>query len=251
MSVLSWRLFQLKNMALSFAKQPFEYSIRVSARARHVRLAVKPYHGLEVVIPKRFPRKQIPRILQQHQVWITDQLQKHHQLIASISLPKTIELLSTGDIFTVEYENGQSTRVTESNNHLKLGHTDQGQALKILRQWVRKKARQILIPQLELTALEFDFHFIKTSIRSQKSRWGSCSSRGTISLNDQLLFMPVDTVRYLMIHELCHTRCMNHSAEFWTLVERCCPEFRQHEKTLAMGREFVPEWFRYSLFSGL
>ena len=238
-------------MALSFAKQPFEYSIRVSARARHVRLAVKPYHGLEVVIPKRFPRKQIPFILQQHQVWITDQLQKHHQLVASVSLPETIELLCTGNVFVVEYDNDQSIRVTESNNHLKLGHAVQDQVLKTLRQWIRKKARQVLIPQLEQTALEFDFHFKKTSIRSQKGRWGSCSSSGTISLNDQLLFMPVDTVRYLMIHELCHTRCMNHSASFWKLVESCCPEFRQHEKNLALGREFVPEWFRYSLFSDL
>lgn len=238
-------------MALSFTKQPIEYSIRVSVRARHVRLAVKPYHGLEVVIPKRFPRKQIPLILQQHEAWITNQLHKHEQLVASVSLPETIELLSMDNIITVEYDSHQSTRMIETSNHLKLGHTDRDRTLKSLRQWIRKKARQTLIPQLEQTAQEFGFNFKKTSIRSQKSRWGSCSSSGTISLNDQLLFMPPATVRYLMIHELCHTRYMNHSAAFWKLVETCCPEFRQHEKNLALGREFVPEWFRYSLFSGL
>jgi predicted metal-dependent hydrolase len=89
----------------------------------------------------------------------------------------------------------------------------------------------------------------RLSIRSQKTRWGSCSSRGNISLNDQLLFLPADAVEYLMIHELCHTRHLNHSKAFWTLVQTHCPDYRTHEKLLRRSQGLVPDWFLLELYT--
>ena len=62
------------------------------------------------------------------------------------------------------------------------------------------------------------------------------------------MFLPADTVRYLMIHELCHTHHLNHSRAFWQLVERCCPDYRTHEQVLNRGRDLVPDWFLFSLY---
>jgi predicted metal-dependent hydrolase len=87
------------------------------------------------------------------------------------------------------------------------------------------------------------------SIRSQKTRWGSCSIRGNISLNDQLLFMPAKTVEYLMIHELCHTRHLNHSTAFWSLVEHHCADYRNHEQLLGKSRNHIPDWFLLDLYN--
>ena len=229
--------------------RPFNYSLRVSARARHVRLAVKPYQGLEIVIPKRFPKKKIPRILQQHEAWITKQLKKHQNSLRDTPLPESIMLRLTDTTFRINYYSGDKPALKESHNELSICYQSKDQAVKLLRNWIRTKAKQILPLMLSEVASKFDFVYERTSIRSQKSRWGSCSSSGTISLNDQLLFMPADTVSYLLIHELCHTRHMNHSHQFWNLVENCYPDYKRHDHNLSKGREKVPAWFSQSLFS--
>ena len=79
-------------------------------------------------------------------------------------------------------------------------------------------------------------------MRCQRSRWGSCSARGTISLNLALLFQPEDVVRYLLCHELAHTRHMNHSSRFWRLVAECEPRWRELDAALLQGWRNVPQW---------
>ena len=75
-----------------------------------------------------------------------------------------------------------------------------------------------------------------------KTRWGSCSSRGRINLNQTLLFLPAHAVRYLLVHELCHTRHMNHSASFWRLVTELMPDYQQHENNLRAATRTLPLW---------
>jgi predicted metal-dependent hydrolase len=225
----------------------FNYTLRVSARARSVRLAVKPFLGLEVVIPKRFPKKQIDFILQQHEDWINRQLHKHRDSFIEPTLPQTIRLPLIDTDFSIQYVPASTAKLAETNNQLFIRHSSEQQAIDQLRLWIRNKARGILTPLLRQLADEFGFNYQKVSIRSQKTRWGSCSSSGTISLNDQLLFMPPATVRYLLIHELCHTRHMNHSKAFWSLVERCCADYRTHDRALSEGRRSIPGWFSHSL----
>src|SRR5262249_51456530 len=72
----------------------------------------------------------------------------------------------------------------------------------------------------------------KVTIRNQRSRWGSCSRRGSISLNWRLVQAPPEVLDYVIIHELMHLREMNHSARFWALVEAACPDFRASERWL-------------------
>ena len=213
-----------------------------------MRLAVKPYLGLEVVIPKRFPQKRISSILQQHEAWIIKQLEKHQHSLRQIKLPQNILITLSQLDLPVVYTKDCKAGFIDKNDCLEIRYQHEHQIIDLLRNWIRNKAKQILPPMLQQISTEFDFEFKKTSIRSQKSRWGSCSSSGTISLNDQLLFMPADTVRYLMIHELCHTRFMNHSHKFWTLVESCCADYKDHDIELSKGRERVPAWFSASLY---
>ena len=217
-------------------------------------MVVKPFVGLEVVIPRNFPRKQIPRILQQHEGWIIKQLDKHRHTFQTCALPETIQLSLTGEHIALAYtrlsDNGAKPSWRFEQGVLMISHHQHQDAIQQLRHWLRAKARQHLPAMLSEIAQQYDFRFTKTSIRSQKSRWGSCSSKGTISLNDQLLFMPQASVRYLMIHELCHTRHMNHSASFWQLVESCCTDYRQHEMNLNKPSQWVPEWFTQSLHQG-
>lgn len=72
----------------------------------------------------------------------------------------------------------------------------------------------------------------RITIRNQKTRWGSCSSKGNVNFNYQLYYMPQELMDYVIVHELSHRRYMNHSAEFWEEVEKYCPEYRTYRKQL-------------------
>lgn len=72
----------------------------------------------------------------------------------------------------------------------------------------------------------------RITIRNQKTRWGSCSSKGNVNFNYQLYYMPRELMDYVIIHELSHRRHMNHSAEFWQEVEKYCKTYRECRKKL-------------------
>ena len=72
----------------------------------------------------------------------------------------------------------------------------------------------------------------RITIRNQKSRWGSCSSKGNLNFNCLLMLTPQDIIDYVIVHELCHRKEMNHSRQFWAEVERILPDYRQREKWL-------------------
>jgi len=111
-----------------------------------------------------------------------------------------------------------------------------------LRDWLLEQGRRTLVPWLEHVAVERGFEFGQVQLRRQRTRWGSCSRHGTISLNVALLFQRSAVVRYLFVHELCHLRHMNHSPRFWRLVAGHEPDFRALDRELMRGWRHVPDW---------
>ena len=75
-------------------------------------------------------------------------------------------------------------------------------------------------------------HYTSVAVRDQKTRWGSCSSRGTLSFNYRLIFAPPVILDYVVVHELCHLTHMNHSKDFWDMVAQIMPEHRQYRRWL-------------------
>ncbi len=97
-------------------------------------------------------------------------------------------------------------------------------------EWLRRRARSTLGPRLEELARLHALAFERVSVRHQRTRWGSCSPRGAISLNLRLLFLEPALVDHVLIHELCHTRELNHSKRFWALLQAHDPEWALHRQ---------------------
>ena len=91
---------------------------------------------------------------------------------------------------------------------------------------LRKEAKAVLPPRLRELALKHGFVVNRIAIKHNASSWGSCSSKGNINLNLNLMRVPEHLRDYVMLHELCHLRHMNHSAEFHALLESMCPGHR-------------------------
>jgi predicted metal-dependent hydrolase len=228
--------------------KPFDYSLRVSRKAKYAKLRIKPYGGIEVVIPVRFPKKAVPDLVNQHADWIQQQLKKQQERIPAPVLPDEIHL-AINDFRTEIVYGANQQQGTKNPSQLFITNSGYQQSVKQLRKWIRQQAWALLPPMLESVSQETGLSYKKISIRSQKTRWGSCSSRGTISLNDQLLFVERDNAEYLMIHELCHTRHMNHSAKFWDLVEHHCADYRRHELALNRAKADIPGWILRDMYS--
>lgn len=229
-----------------------DYSIRESQRAKRVNLKLSPKGELEIVVPVGFDRTQVPNIIQRHQHWIEKHRQKF-QLQAQQTpkicvevLPKTIEFLAEIETWRVEYTPAKiaSIRVSELPETLILWGNTSNEDLcrQVLRSWLTRRAEKVLFPWLLALSKDCHLPFNQMSVRGQKTRWGSCSNDRNISLNHKLLFLPPQMVRYVLIHELCHTQEMNHSNKFWTLVEKHDPSYRQWDQELKQVNQYIPQW---------
>jgi predicted metal-dependent hydrolase len=97
----------------------------------------------------------------------------------------------------------------------------------------RRLARARVTEVAERTAAELGVAYERIAIRDQRTRWGSCSTRGTLSFNWRLVLAPAEVLDYVVVHELCHLREPNHSPRFWKLVERSRPSFAQERAWLS------------------
>lgn len=116
-------------------------------------------------------------------------------------------------------------------------------AMILIKLWLRQKAWLYLPQHLAELSKEHKLPFEGLGIRTQKTRWGSCSAHKKINLNSKLLFLPKRLVDYVIIHELCHTKFLDHSSNFWNLVEHHLPHYKRLEREIKLENNFVPTWF--------
>jgi predicted metal-dependent hydrolase len=158
--------------------------------------------------------------------------------------PSRIELPAVGEAWRVAYGERDGRCRSDASAAVLFLPADSGDAAvaEWLRSWLKRHARRRLTPWLDSLGREHGFEFARVSFRNQVSRWGSCSSKGNISLNAKLLFCPPAVCRYVLIHELVHLEHPDHSPRFWNRVGELCPDYRRHVRELKTVWNRLPDW---------
>jgi len=213
------------------------FRVKEHPRARHVRMVVSRRDGMVVTIPRGFDRSRIPRLLEQKRDWIERMLRRFPMRPEPYRPPERIVLQAVGEEWIVEYETGDPRHVTLVKRGDRMLHVSGAISRpaivkRVLERWLTIQAHRHLVPWLHRTAAELGFALKGVSVRTQRTLWGSCSRRSTISLNARLLLIPPDMVHYVFVHELVHIRHMNHSREFWQAVAVHVPDHRDRVREL-------------------
>ena len=237
------------NLSLSDGQQ-YPYQIVHSKRAKYIRIKLSQQGNLSVTLPVFTKVDLAHEFIRSKKIWIEKNLLKVTVQAINV-LPQTLNLRLIEESWTVLYAETQEFSKTDLKLKEQPGCTlelkgssgnlsNSTIVAKNLNQWCRKKAQKIFNKMLQEVAELHGFHYQRLSIRAQKTRWGSCSHQKNINLNCKLLFMPEEVVKYVMIHELCHTIEMNHSSRFWSLVEECDPQYQSHKRELkSLGKEIA------------
>jgi len=209
------------------ATDPISYRIRRSERARRVRVTIDPARGVEVVLPRRAAEREAAAAVRELRPWIERrfaELERTRQAVAARGA--TVPYL--GRSLTLVPEPNR-TRVHRRADDLLVPNNDHRPALE---RWYRRAARTEITPRLDQATTQAGTKYTALTIRGQKTRWASCSRSGAMSFNWRLLLAPEPILDYVVWHEVCHLEIMDHSPNFWGLLNSRCPDYRDHQRWL-------------------
>jgi len=237
-----------------------DWRVRMSARAR--RLGLRVFHDgtVEVVVPPRARPREVQAFVARHRVWIERQRRRLTPPVLAFP-PERLELPALAESWSCRMEAvaqpqaGAARRALvhelardSGGGVLELGANADGAAMRAaLLDWLAVRAAAAFPPRLAALADSLGCTYRRVQIRRQRTRWGSCSTRGTISLNFCLLFHRPEVLRYLMAHELAHLTHLSHGPRFWELVAHYEPQWQELDRELTRGWKVVPGWLLAAL----
>jgi hypothetical protein len=206
-------------------------------RARRYLLRLRADGAARVTIPRGGSQGEALAFVERNRGWLEQQLQRQQ------TQPRHPTAWQVGSEI---WFRGEPVRI-ESSEFGKISFGAETLRVKDasvdLRPAIEKQLRRLAAHELPSRVWEYaaqhQFTVQRITVRNQKSRWGSCSRRGTISLNWRLIQTPGFVRDYIILHELAHLRHMNHSGRFWAEVERLCPDYSVAERWLKTHRDFL------------
>jgi predicted metal-dependent hydrolase len=204
-----------------------EYTVRRSERARRVRVNVRAHTEVEVVLPQRAPERAAAAAVRELAPWIERRLGEGREALARVAARAgTVPYLGT-PLRLVPQEGRKRAHIDGCSLLVPAG--DHRPAVERL---YRRLARQEIAERLDGAVALTGGSYTALSIRSQSTRWASCSAQGAMSFNWRLLLAPEPVLDYVVWHEVCHLDVRDHSPRFWALVQRHCPGWREQRDWL-------------------
>jgi predicted metal-dependent hydrolase len=176
--------------------------IRSKKRTKSFGIKVISAENIVLTIPSTLPERQLPAIIKQATPWIQKQLHKKRTL----PLARSTGPLYLGDVINEEIED--------------------------VEKYYRSQAKMVIQNIVETQSSRIGLCYKAVRFKKMKSRWGSCSSKKNLNFNIMLMQCPIEVIEYVVIHELCHLKEMNHSKDFWNLVQTYVPNYKTHRNVL-------------------
>lgn len=168
------------------ADKAISYNLKISPRAKHLRLAIYCNGDLVVTQPRLIKTETVENFIKAKADWIINKI--------------------------ADFKNKEAGPISRLTRRDYLNK--------------REEVRTLVKERLQYFNGFYNFEFLQINIRDQKTRWGSCSRRGNMNFNFRLLYLPERMRDYVIVHELCHLKELNHSVRFWNLVARTIPDYQ-------------------------
>lgn len=221
--------------SIQLAGQPVSYTLKRSHKRRSIGLRIDD-RGLTVNMPLRASEKWLHSVLQEKADWIVQKLASWQD---KKSLPQQwvegAAILFRGEAFTLHIVLTLFDAPPQLHGTQLVVHVSAAEPAlieKIVMRWCRREALQVFTECVAHFAPLMNVSPREIKLSSARTQWGSCTARGTVRLNWQLVKMPLHLIDYVVVHELAHLVEMNHSAAFWHVVEAACPDYVKRRSEL-------------------
>ena len=211
-----------------------QYVYRTHPRARSVSISIRD--GAVVVTSPRFvPRMFVQAFVKRSEAWISQHLEKARGAFEkkqSMRKKNTVLFLGNEYQVTVDETRPRGITVEETTLYVHPVNRTETSVQRAIERWYSAQAESLITRLAHELAKRMDVSFENIRFRTQKTRWGSCSIRGTLSFNRKLIGAPREVIEYVIIHELTHITHMNHGKTFWERVAMFDPLHKTHKKWL-------------------
>lgn len=182
---------------------------------------------LIVYAPKDISIEYIEKILISKEKWIISNSNKIKR--ANINNCDGVYFLGKKFHSEIELSNSNDIYIEKDKIVIKTNNVETEYIKGLLSNWYKVQADSIIKKRVDELSKKYNLFPSKVIIKNQKTRWGSCNSNKEIRLNWRLVLMPYYVMDYIIIHELCHIKYMNHSKDFWNLVEKYDKNYKEAE----------------------
>jgi hypothetical protein len=199
---------------------------------KHARLRVREDTSVQLIIPDCFDQTLIDSLLQKKATWIARHQQFFRDRISDRRTLAANEVLLFDEVFRYvpAPELGRKVVINELAKEIRSGRDFTRKAE--LHRWHRTHAHDFLSARIAELSASYRLPFNRLFIRSQRTKWGTCSTKRNISLNWRLIFTPKHVIDFVILHELVHTKLLNHTHRFWVHLAAICPSYRKATKWL-------------------
>lgn len=177
---------------LVFKQGSFAYVLKRNNKVRHIRLTICRDGSCTVTAPQKVQQEYIEAFLKEKEAWIMKKI--------------------------LYFQKNPRLVISDGSNEDFLRH--------------KKSAHTLVVKRLEFFNQYYGFSWNKVTIKNVITRWGSCSKKGNLNFSYKLTLLPEYLSDYIVVHELCHLKEMNHGEHFWKLVEKTIPEYKQYRREL-------------------
>lgn len=204
--------------------EPIAIDRLIRSQRRTLALQIDARGQLVVRAPQRLPRVEIERFVRSRAAWI----RSHQQRVRAAQPPQHRyrsgeRFLYLGEEYPLEIVDVSRPALELRAGVFRLSRSVAPQAEQLLTRWYREQAREAFTRRAEFQAQRLGLRFAKLRVSSARTRWGSCSSRGTLSFTWRLVMAPPAVIDYVIVHELAHLQIQGHGRAFWQLVSAWLP----------------------------